>query len=120
MEARIEQIPQSGQLDLTIHVSTPVNYSADAARRIVGRFVANEISYLLRAGDPSLVVGTQIWWRVPVVLALPQHGEVGQVGSVDVSVDTGAYNVSSTQIQEMVSNAGERAARYSNAPGTAL
>ena len=53
MEARIEQIPQSGQLDLTIHVSTPVNYSADAARRIVGRFVANEISYLLRAGDPS-------------------------------------------------------------------
>jgi hypothetical protein len=117
METTFEQLPQSGQVELTIHVSAPINYSAVAAQRIVGRFVANEIAYLLRAGEPSLVVSEQISWRVPVVLALPHKGEVGQVGSIDVSVETGAFNISPEQIQEIKNNATDRATRYSSITG---
>jgi hypothetical protein len=120
METTFEQIPQSGQVALTIHVSAPINFSAAAAQRIVSRFVANEIAYLLRAGEPSLVVSEQIAWRVPVVLALPHKGEVGQVGSIDVSVETGAFHISPKQIQEIMENATDRAARYSSTAGSTL
>ena len=51
MKATLEKIPQTGKLSLTIEVSADINYSADAARRLVGRFIANEISYLLRCAD---------------------------------------------------------------------
>jgi hypothetical protein len=70
MEATLEQIPRAGQLELTIQVSATVHYSAAAARRIAGRFVANEIAYLLRTEQPTLVMAeTGIYWRVPIVLA---------------------------------------------------
>ena len=89
METSIEQISTTGQLQLTIQVSANVNYSAAAARRIVGRFVADEIGYLLRASEPTLVVSDRVRWRVPVTLAYPGHGVVGAAGTLDVDVETG-------------------------------
>jgi hypothetical protein len=77
METSIEQIPTLGQLQLTIQVSANVHYSAAAARRIVGRFVAEEIGYLLRASEPTLVVSDRIRWRVPVTLAYPGVARLG-------------------------------------------
>ncbi len=115
MEAQIDQIPQRGQIDLTIHVSATMNYSAEAARKIVGRFAANEISYLLRADTPSLLISEQVCWRVPLSLALPHHGEIGVVGSVDVAVETGEFQISPEQIQDIMHNANQQAAHYSTA-----
>jgi hypothetical protein len=74
METAFEQIPQSGQVELTIHVSAPINFSAAAAQRIVNRLFANEIAYLLRAGEPSLVVSEQISWRCRTKRNFCWHG----------------------------------------------
>ena len=109
MEAELEQIPSSGTMNLTIQVSTTFNFSALAAKRKVGRFVADEIGYLLRAGEPKLVVGQRMVWRVPVTLALPTAGDIGQTGEIDVDVDTGKLNLTPELIHSIAQN-GERLA----------
>ena len=38
-----------------------LNFSAKSAQKIVRRFVADEISYLLRTGEPDLVMGKRLY-----------------------------------------------------------
>lgn len=86
----LSSLPQSSQVDVNIHVSASLRVTAAEARRRVSRLVISEIGNLLYGGEPSLVVGERICWRVPVVLSYPDSGPVGQVGTLDVDVDTGA------------------------------
>ncbi len=115
MEAVVEQLPQTGRMQVTIQTSADVNYSGKAAQRIAGRFVADEIGYLLRSNEPSLVVAERIYWRVPIVLALPSQGPVGQVGTLDVDIETGQLSVTPEQIEEIARHAQDLAAHHSPA-----
>ena len=110
MEAVIEAIPQTGDIRLTIEVSTKQNFSAKSAQKIVGRFVADEISYLLRAGEPALVLSKRLYWRVPIQLAFPDKGMVGAVGTLDVDVETGQILVNPKDIAEITRHAERLAA----------
>ncbi len=110
MEALIEAIPQIGDIRLTIEVSAKQNFSAKSAQKIVRRFVADEIGYMLRAGEPGLVVGERLYWRVPVQLAFPDRGIVGAVGSIDVDVETGRMLVMPEDIAEIIRHAERLAA----------
>jgi len=96
-------------------ISTTVNYSAEAARRLAGRFVANEIGYLLRCEDPRLVVAERVHWRVPITLAFPTTGPVGTVGTIDVDVETGQLSITPEQIAEITRHAESLAAPHSTA-----
>lgn len=118
MESSVAQISRSGQVQLTIQVSSHIHYSAEAARRAVGRFVANEIAYLLRSGEPDLVVKERIVWRVPVELALPSYGMVGTVGQIDVDVETGELAVTPELIHQIQENAEQKATFYSSTART--
>jgi hypothetical protein len=109
METVVEQLPTSGTMNLKIQVSTTFNFSAVAARRKVGRYIAEEIGYLLRSGEPKLVVSERIAWRVPVILALPTIGPIGEAGAIDVDVETGKLNLSPDLIASITQN-GERLA----------
>lgn len=60
-------------MQVTIQTSADLNFSALAARRLVGRFVADEIGYLLRSDPPNLVIAERIYWRVPVILACQNY-----------------------------------------------
>lgn len=113
MEVTLKQIPHIGKIDLTIRISATLNYSAEAARRSVGRFVANEIGYLLRCGDPELVVSERLYWRVPVILALPTTGPLGTVGTIDVDVETGQLAIAPEQVAEITRHAESLAAAHS-------
>lgn len=77
------------------------NVSAKSAQKIVGRFVADEISYLLRAGEPDLVPSKRVYWRVPIELAFPDQGIVGAVGTLDVDVETGQIVATPKDIAEI-------------------
>jgi hypothetical protein len=114
MEATIEQLPHAGQIQLAIQVSANMDYSASAARRMVGRFLADEIGYLLRAGEPTLVVAEHICWRVPALLAFPETSPVGTVGTVDVDVQTGQLYITPEQIAEITRHAHDLAANYTS------
>ena len=102
---RVEDAPT------TALVAAKFNYSAQAAERVVRRFAADEISYLLRTDTPSLIVDEEFYWRVPLVLAFPGIGAAGQAGAIDVNVETGQLSVTPDQVAEIISHAHELAAR---------
>ena len=112
METMLEQIPETGRIQLTIQITSRFNYSTQSAQRLARRFVADEISYLLRVGEPTLVAGERICWRMPIELALPSHGPVGQVGAVDVDVESGRILLTAVQIEAIRSRAQALGDRY--------
>lgn len=101
MAATVESLPKTGRLEVDIKVTADVNISAFAARQKVSSFVLSEVSYMMHAGKPALVLGERICWRVPVILSLTSRGDVGEVGAIDVDVETGQMHVSPQLIMEI-------------------
>jgi hypothetical protein len=81
------------------------NVSAYAARQQVDSFILDEVSYMMHAGEPSLLFGERIFWRVPVVLSLTSRGVVGEVGTIAVDVESGQIHVSPDVISEICARA---------------
>ncbi|HKZ86875.1 MAG TPA: hypothetical protein VJ793_24885 [Anaerolineae bacterium] len=94
-------LPGSGRVEVDIRVSADLHITATTARRRVSRMVISEIGNLLHGGEPSLVMGERIRWRVPIILAYPDIGPVGQVGALDVDVETGEVLASPEQLDEI-------------------
>jgi hypothetical protein len=108
MSVRVESLaPNSGQLSISIELSATVNVTAFSARQKVTGFVADEISTNMHAAEPTLIVGDRICWRVPVILSMPPTGDRGEVGTIDVDVETGQLQLTPNLIQEI-----ERRAEY--------
>lgn len=115
MVAAIQALPQTGHLEINIRVSAQINISAFGARQKANSFILGHISYMMHAGEPELVVGKRICWRVPVILSQRTIGDVGQVGVVDVDVETGQMAVSPVQIAEIQERA-EKIAHHTTLP----
>ena len=98
--------PRSGQLEIDVRLSATVNVTAFSARQKVTGFVADEISTNMHAGEPQLVVGERIYWRVPVILSMPPSGERGEVGTIDVDIENGQLLVTQALIEEIERRAG--------------
>lgn len=98
IQLELSKLPQDSRVDVNIHVTASLTVSAQEARRRVSRLVISEVGNLLYAGEPSLSIGERIHWRVPVVLAYPDLGEVGEVGALDVDVETGAILATADQL----------------------
>ena len=85
----------------SFHAMATLSDAAEA-RRQVNRQVVTELGTGLSARDPELVIaGEQIIWRVPIVLSLPDLGDLGQVGTVDVDARTGDL-LTNTAAQERI------------------
>lgn len=115
MVAAIQTLPQTGKLEVSIRVSADVNISAYAARQKANGFLLSHVGYMLHAGEPELVIGPRIVWRVPVILSQRSVGDVGLAGSIDVDVETGQINVRPAQIEEIQTRADEIARRTPSA-----
>lgn len=114
MTATMESLPKTGRLEVDIKVTADVNISAYAARQKVNSFVLSEISYMMHAGQPALIVSDRIYWHVPIILSLTSQGDVGEVGTIDVDIETGQLHISSEQIAEIEERAKGLAARYTS------
>ena len=101
MVSLVESWPKTGRLEVDIKVTADVNVSAYAARQKVNDFVLSDISYMMHTGDPTLVLAERICWRVPVILSLTSRGDVGEVGAIDVDVETGQMHVTPQIIVEI-------------------
>jgi hypothetical protein len=101
MTSLIETLPQTGRLEVEIKVTADINVSAYAAKQKVNGFVLSDISYMMHAGNPTLVLGQRIYWRVPIILSLTSRGDVGEVGAIDVDVETGQMRVTPQLIAEI-------------------
>ena len=62
-------------------------------------------------------MGLRLRWRVPVILSLRSIGDVGEVGHIDVDIETGQMNVTPTLIEEMDARA-EALAQRATSPTT--
>jgi hypothetical protein len=100
-------IPERGVLELDLHESIEIRVTAEEARRKVNSWVHEYVSYMMRAEEPTLVIGKQIIWRVPVMLTSSQVGDVGVVGFIGVDVRTGEMNNTSDHKEQIVQCARE-------------
>ena len=112
MNAEFDKMtPSQGTVSIDIRVTATVNISSFGARQKVTGYVADHISTNMHGGEPTLYVGDRICWRVPVVLSLPPDGDLGEVGFVDVDVETGQLYLTPAAIEELRHRARSLAAR---------
>lgn len=104
-------IPEKGKVELNIERSFEIKVTAEEARRQVNRWLLNEVSYLIGAASPTLIVGQQVVWRVPAWISFPHTGRAGLVGAVDVDVTTGVMNNTPERKAEIEQQAEDIAAR---------
>jgi len=97
---------QSAQVDINIHVSAQLNITPFVARRKVNSLLLNAVGTGLGSDEPTLVIEhDNLHWRVPVFLALPPHGRLGQVGQIDVDAQTGEVLADAQLLQEIANHA---------------
>ncbi len=83
-------LPEKGRVEIALPRAFEIKVTAEGARRMVNRWLLNEVTIQMSAHKPTLVVmRTRAMWRVPVELSFPHTGPVGVVGTVDVDVETG-------------------------------
>ena len=90
-------LPEKGKVDLSLQRSFEINITAQQARHQVRTWLRDEVSMLIDADPPTLVVGETVVWRIPAVLSSPGVGRVGVVGVIEVDVMTGVMDTSPGQ-----------------------
>ncbi len=80
------RIPDKGTFEIRQLVT--LELSAEQARRLVNRFLLMEVSTMLAADPPDLVVGDRTIWRVPVWIGFLHQGRF-MAGTIDVDAKTG-------------------------------
>ena len=104
-------LPTSGVVDLQLSRSFEINVTAEQARRQVKGWLLDQVSYMMTAKLPTLVIGTRVVWRVPVMLTATHVGHVGVVGEVDVDVETGALHDLSARKEAILAQASQLATK---------
>ncbi len=94
-------LPPMGTVALHLDFTFELTLSAETARRQAQCWLVDQVSYMIRAGEPTLVISTTVIsttetgqqtavWRVPAILTATHLGDVGDVGHVDIDVETGS------------------------------
>lgn len=95
-------LPTGSELDISIHVTQPLNVTAFSAQQKVTQHVMHELSSQLGAGTPELTVGERVYWSVPVVFTLPGKGALGRVGILRIDAGTGELLTDPQTEREMI------------------
>lgn len=86
-------------------VPANVKITAAGARHKVNRFILDNVSYLMGAGQPTLVERDRLVWHVPVMLTYPDRGVVGLVGFLDVDAESGDLQVTADTVVDLTRHA---------------
>jgi len=88
-------LPSTGIVKLQVNYTFDLKISAGEARQLVHLWLVGDVSYMIRADQPTLVIDEDksgepvAHWRIPAILTATHLGDVGIVGQVDVDVVTG-------------------------------
>jgi hypothetical protein len=103
---------QNAELDITVQVKSKINVTPFIARQKINVLILEKAGTGLLAESPVLVaVNGRLCWRVPVVLSLPGHGRLGEVGAIDVNMQTSEILISPSTIATIIENANQLAQR---------
>ena len=111
-------LPAGSTLDISIHVTQPLNVTSFSARQRVTQYVMQELSTQFGGDSPDLTVGERVFWSVPVVFTLPGKGVLGRVGTLGVDAQTGELLTDPHTEQEMMRHAEQLAQRAALPAGT--
>lgn len=101
-----QPVSQTAPVYSNVHLALMLNVTAEDARRLVNHQVVPELGTGLVARDPALMIaGEQIAWRVPILLSLPELGDLGEVGMVDVDARTGAIALGAAAQKRLIQHA---------------
>src|SRR5438552_5242418 len=89
---------QRAMATVTVPIVTAMEAQAEASL-----FLSDHLPDRISASTPSLDEAAQVW-RVPVILAYPYLGVLGQVGEIVVSANR-AEVISHTPVEEMLESA---------------
>lgn len=110
-------LPSTGTVKLQLDYTFDLRISAEAARKQAHTWFVGEVSYMIRAGEPALVIGQAVTgapialWRVPAILTATHLGDVGEAGYVDIVVESGEMLDPEQRATEILNGAGALAAR---------
>jgi hypothetical protein len=107
-------LPEQADVKIALSISSRVNITDVVAQRKVTRLLLEQVGNLLYGGRPTLVAGRRLLWRVPVFLGLPTHGEVGQVGWLDVDAQSGEIPFTQQTLDELAERGDALAERASH------
>lgn len=102
---------RSAEVEINIRVSATMNITSVVAHRKVNVLMLEKVGNLLHGGSPALFLTDRIYWRVPVILSAPSHGQIGQVGSIDVDAETGEMIVDDKLLEDIAEHARRLLAR---------
>ena len=85
-------LPERGRVEINLQRVFEIQVTAAEAQHQVDGWLFDHVSYMMGAKSPTLVIGQQVVWRVPVILTASHVGVVGEVGMVDVDVQTGQFD----------------------------
>jgi len=109
-------LPSTGTVKLQVDYTFDLKISAEVARRQAHTWFVGEVSYMIRAGEPTLVIGQSATgapialWRVPAILTATHLGDVGEAGYVDIMVESGEMLDPEQRAAEILNGAGNLAA----------
>ena len=104
-------VPAKAQVKIEFTLTAQVNITDFTAQRKVSKLLLDQVGNLLYGERPSLVAGRQLLWRVPVWLALPTTGPLGQVGTLDVDAQTGEILFTQQTLDEIAERGNAMAQR---------
>jgi len=97
---------RASNIDIHVHVSSTLNVTPFVARQKVGGLVLSKVGTGVGADEPALIVtGERVVWRVPIFLALPDLGRLGEVGEIDVDAQTGEILADQAALEKIIENA---------------
>ena len=117
LEMRELTLPAKAKVKIAFSLTAQVNVTDVIAQRKVSKLLLDEVGNLLYGERPSLFVGQRLLWRVPVWLASPRRGPLGQVGSLDDDAQTGEILYTQDLLEEIAERGNALAHRTSPAAG---
>lgn len=102
MKVNLADFPVTSKVDIQIKISATVNVSSVVAQRKVNALLLDHVGTGVYADEPEMLARDgQLCWRVPIILALPSLGPLGQIGTVDIDVQTGEVFADATTWQTL-------------------
>ncbi len=97
------QKPWQGDKPLKVEIQLvqEITVSPTVAQRKANGFLAGYVTMMVSSGEPTLILSERPVWRIPAILKLPDLGEVGTVGTVDVDAQTGEILFTQPQLDDL-------------------
>lgn len=117
LEMQALRLPAKAKVKVALSLTAQVNVTDVIAQRRVSKLLLDEVGNLLYGEQPSLFVGQRLLWRVPIWVASPKRGPLGQVGALDVDAQTGEILYTQDLLDEIAERGRGLAQRASLAAG---